>query len=131
MGTAIHAQDLDLEKDYLGCENCPEILVHSRPEVIQAIHESYFEAGADCVETDTFGGAAHVLREFDLESRARELAKKAAELARAAADRHATPDRPRFAIGSLGPGTKLITLGQIDRDAMHARAIANSPAARR
>lgn len=113
MGTATHNIDLDVEKDYLGCENCPEILLQSRPEVIQGIHESFFAAGSDAVETDSFGGARHVLAEFDLDGRTFELNKLAGEVARAAADGHATPDRPRFVLGSMGPGTKLITLGQI------------------
>ncbi len=128
MGTATHAANLDVQKDYLGKENCPEILVHSRPDLIQSIHESFLRVGADVVETDTFGGMPHVLAEFELQDRAFELNKAAAELARAACDRHSTPDRPRFVAGSMGPGTKLVTLGNIDWDAMFASYLAQARA---
>ncbi len=120
MGTATHARALDLEKDFWGKENCPEVLVLSRPDVIQEIHESFFAVGADVVETDTFGGMPHVLAEFELADRCLEINKRAAEVARAAADKFSTRERPRFVAGSMGPGTKLITLGNIDWDAMFA-----------
>jgi 5-methyltetrahydrofolate--homocysteine methyltransferase len=120
MGTSIHNHDLDVENDYWGCENCTDVLALSRPDVIQGIHESFLAAGADAVETDTFGGARHVLREFDLQDKVHELNKAAAEIARAACEKFATSDKPRFVIGSMGPGTKLLTLGQIDWAAMHA-----------
>ena len=120
MGTSIHSLDLDIERDYLGKENCSEVLVLTRPDAIQEIHESFLRVGADMVETDTFGGAAHVLREFELEDRAREINRVAAEIARAACDVHSTEDKPRFVIGSMGPGTKLITLGQITWDELVA-----------
>ncbi len=120
MGTATHAVDLDVQKDYWGRENCPEILVKSRPALIQSIHESFLAVGADVVETDTFGGMPHVLAEFELADQAFDLCKTAAQLARAACDNHSTSDKPRFVAGSLGPGTKLITLGNIDWDAMFA-----------
>ncbi|MEQ8771028.1 MAG: methionine synthase [Phycisphaerales bacterium] len=119
MGTATHDLDLDIEKDYWGCENCTDVLALSRPDAIQQIHEGYLEAGADCVETDTFGGMPHVLAEFDLADRAEELCRNAAEIARAACDKHATDDKPRFVIGSLGPGTKLGSLGQITWKELH------------
>ncbi len=120
MGTQIHGADLDIERDYLGAENCTDVVCLSRPDLIQSIHEGYLKAGADAVETNTFGGARHVLAEFDLDDRCFELNKRAAEIARAACDIHATADRPRFVIGSIGPGTKLITLGQISWDDMLA-----------
>ena len=112
MGTQIHAAELDLERDYLGLENCSEIVNVTRPDVIQAIHGRYFAAGCDAVETNTFGGSVQTLAEFDLQDRCLEINQKAAEVARAAADEHATADRPRFVFGSMGPGTKLATLGQ-------------------
>jgi 5-methyltetrahydrofolate--homocysteine methyltransferase len=118
MGTSIHQRDLSLEKDYLGRENCTDILVKTRPDVIQEIHESFLEVGADCVETDTFGSNELVLVEFDLTSETRSLNRMAAEVARAACARHSTPDKPRFAVGSMGPGTRLITLGNTDWEAM-------------
>lgn len=118
MGTSIHELDLDLEKDYLGLENCTEVLVLTRPDAIQSIHETYLAAGADAVETDTFGAMPHVLCEFDLQDRCREINVKACELARRACDKYATEDNPRFVIGSMGPGTKLITLSNIDWSTM-------------
>jgi len=118
MGTSLHKVELELERDYCGCENCVDILAKTRPDVVQAIHESFLAVGADCVETDSFGGARHVLGEFDLQDRCFELNQAAGEVARAACDRHSTVDKPRFAVGSMGPGTKLITLNQIDWDRM-------------
>jgi len=120
MGTSIHQHDLDLVKDYLDKENCTEILVQTRPEVIQQIHESFLKVGADAVETDTFGANKLVFAEFDLVEQTRELNKVAAEVARAACDNHSTKDKPRFVIGSIGPGTKLVTLGNTDWDTMFA-----------
>jgi 5-methyltetrahydrofolate--homocysteine methyltransferase len=118
MGTQIHQIPLTIEEDYCGCENCTDILVATRPDVIQRIHENYLEAGADCIETDSFGSNTLVLAEFDIAERAFELSKKAAEVGRAAADRHSTKDKPRFVLGSMGPGTKLITLGNTTWEAM-------------
>jgi len=112
MGTQIQAADLELD-DFKNLEGCNEILVETRPDVIEAIHARYFEAGADVVETDSFGGAPYVLEEFGLGDRAFELNELAAKVARQAADRYSTPDRPRFVSGSIGPGTKLVTLGHI------------------
>ncbi len=120
MGTALHAVELDVEKDFLGCENCPEVLLKTRPELIAGIHESFLAAGADAIETDSFGGAAHVLAEFGLEAQTVELNRLAAQVARTCADKFATPEKPRYVLGSMGPGTKLLTLGQITYDDMHA-----------
>ncbi len=106
MGTMIHQAPLSLETDYEGHENCPEILVATRPDVIGGIHRAYLEAGADIVETDTFGGTAVVLAEFQLQDRAYELNYKAAKLAREIADAMSTPEKPRFVAGSMGPTTK-------------------------
>jgi 5-methyltetrahydrofolate--homocysteine methyltransferase len=119
MGTETHALDLSLA-DYDGRENCPEVLVLTRPELVQSIHESFLAAGCDAIETDTFGGMPHVLVEFDLADRSREINRRAVEVARRACERYSTPERPRFVVGSMGPGTKLITLGQIDWDTLHA-----------
>src|SRR5581483_5207580 len=104
--------------DYLGLENCCEVLVATRPDAIRAIHEEYLAAGCDVIETNTFGGMKHVLSEFGLEERCRELNREAARAARAAATRYTTPDKPRFVLGAMGPGTKLISLGQITWDRM-------------
>jgi len=111
MGTSIYQCDCDLDRDYLGKENCTEILVRTRPEVIRGIHESFLEVGADAVETDTFGANKLVFEEFDLVDETYALNKEAAEIAREACDAHSTSDKPRFVIGSMGPGTKLLTLG--------------------
>ncbi len=119
MGTAIHACNLPLS-DYLDLENCSEVLNLTRPDVIQEIHESFLAVGCDAVETNTFGAMPHVLVEFGLQDRCQEINRAAVAIARAACDKYSTPEQPRFVIGSMGPGTKLITLGQIDWDAMHA-----------
>jgi 5-methyltetrahydrofolate--homocysteine methyltransferase len=111
MGTSIHEHDLDVHSDYCGCENCTDILVKTRPDVIQQIHETFLEAGCDVVETDTFGANKLVLAEFGLTEQTRALNKMAAEVARAACDRFTTAERPRFVAGSMGPGTRLVTLG--------------------
>ncbi|MGC9260109.1 MAG: methionine synthase [Phycisphaerae bacterium] len=118
LGTQIFAANLTLA-DFNNLENCPEVLVLSRPDVIQGIHESYYAAGSDTVETDTFGASKIVLAEFGLQDQCREINRKAAMLARNAANRFSTPDRPRFVAGSIGPGTKAITLGNTTFDIMH------------
>ncbi len=120
MGTSIHDHDLDLETDYCGCENCTDLLVATRPDVIQGIHESFLAVGADAVETDTFGANRLVLAEFDLAGRALELNRAAAEVARAACEKFSTSDKPRFVLGSMGPGTRLVTLGNTTWDEMLA-----------
>lgn len=121
MGTSIHQHDLDLERDYLGCENCTDILVKTRPDVIQGIHESFLRVGADVVETDTFGSNRLVLAEFDIAEQAFELNRLAVDVARAACEKVEAEDgRPRFVAGSMGPGTKLVTLGNTDWDTMLA-----------
>ncbi|MEM8496224.1 MAG: homocysteine S-methyltransferase family protein, partial [Planctomycetota bacterium] len=119
MGTSIHnLDDLDLERDYLGRENCTEVLLLTRPEVIQNIHESFLAAGADGVETDSFNAQLHTMEDQDLVDKVHELNRSAAEVARAACEKYSTSDKPRFVIGSMGPGTKLITLGNVDWDTM-------------
>ena len=106
MGTMIHAAPLSIETDYLGRENCPEILNVTRPDVIQDIHRQYLEAGADIVETNTFGGAPVALADNRLDDRAHELNLAAARLAREVADRFSTTAKPRFVAGSMGPTNK-------------------------
>ncbi|MEX1024548.1 MAG: methionine synthase [Planctomycetota bacterium] len=113
MGTQIHAADLKLETDYRGLENCSEIITLTRPDVLRDIHAGFFRVGCDAVETNTFGAMPHVLAEFGLERQTRELNRRAAELAREAAVEFSTDDKPRFVLGSMGPGTKLASLGQI------------------
>jgi len=120
MGTSIHNCDLDVEKDYLGKENCTEVLVLTRPDVIREIHESFLAVGADAVETDTFNGNVITMADQGLSDRVFEINEKAARVARAACERFSSNQRPRFVIGSMGPGTKLITLGQTDWDSLLA-----------
>lgn len=112
MGTQIQSANLTLD-DFAGKEGCNELLVETRPDVIEAIHDRYFAAGADVVETNSFGGQPYVLDEFGIGHRSFDLNRMAAEVARRAADRHSRPGRPRFVSGSMGPGTKLVTLGHI------------------
>lgn len=119
MGSRVQMLDLEVEKDYWGQENCTEILNLSRPELVREIHRGYFEAGADMVETNTFGGSIVTLAEFGLQDRAREINRVAATLAREAAETF-SDDRHRYVMGSIGPGTKLPTLGNIDYDTLEA-----------
>jgi 5-methyltetrahydrofolate--homocysteine methyltransferase len=110
MGTMLQAADLVLD-DFDGLDGCNEILNDTRPDVVRHIHRAYFEAGADAVETNTFGANLPNLAEYDIADRIRELALKGAQLARGVADEMTTADRPRYVLGSVGPGTKLPTLG--------------------
>lgn len=112
MGTMLQNVDLTME-DFAGLEGCNEILNVTRPDVVSGIHEAYLEAGADLIETNTFGVNLAALGEYDIADRITELAAAGTRLARTAADQVSTPERPRFVLGSLGPGTKLPTLGQI------------------
>jgi 5-methyltetrahydrofolate--homocysteine methyltransferase len=119
MGSRVQALTLDIENDYWGRENCTDVLCLSRPDLVREIHRGYFEAGADMVETNTFGASPVTLGEFDLSERAFEINKVAAELAREAADSFAD-DRHRYVVGSVGPGTKLPSLGNIAYDPLEA-----------
>jgi 5-methyltetrahydrofolate--homocysteine methyltransferase len=114
MGTNLQLMQLTAD-DFGGpdLEGCNELLVVTRPDAIDRVHRSFLEVGSDVVETDTFGAFATVLAEYGLEGRVRELNLAAARLARDAADDFSTPDRPRWVAGSIGPGTKFPTLGQI------------------
>ncbi len=111
MGTMIQQSHLTAE-DFGGAalEGCNENLVLTRPDVIARIHRAYYEAGADIVETDTFGATPLVLAEYGLEAKAREINVAAARLARTAAEEFSRPGRPRFVAGSMGPTTKSITV---------------------
>ena len=119
MGTNIQKRNPTLD-DYWGKENCSEVLVLSRPDIIRDIHADFFRVGCDIVETNTFGGSRIVLAEFDLADRTHEINVKAAQLARDVAQQFSTKDKPRFVAGSLGPTTKLPSLGHISFDAMVA-----------
>src|SRR5437879_2886277 len=119
MGTQIQERQPSLD-DFWGKEGCNELLVLSRPDIIKDIHATYYKAGADVVETNTFGGASIVLGEYDLQSKVHEINKRAAELAREVGGDFSTPDRTRFVAGSIGPTTKLPSLGHISFDDMVA-----------
>ena len=125
MGTMLQASDASLD-DFADYEGCNEILNVTRPDIVTGVHEAYLEAGADCVTTNSFGANLSNLGEYGIGDRIGELSLASAQLARAAADRWATPDRPRWVLGSMGPGTKLPTLGHITfrelRDAYQANA---------
>ncbi len=128
--TGTNLQLLGLGPDDFGgpdLEGCNEILVETRPDAITQLHRSFYEVGSDVVETDTFGSTSVVLAEYGLADRARELNRIAAELACAVRDEFATADRPRWVAGSIGPGTKFPTLGQIAyaefRDAYEEQAL--------
>lgn len=111
MGTML--QQADLTPDDFGGEaldGCNEMLVLTRPDVIQGIHEAYYEAGADIVETNTFGATSVVLAEYDIPEKAREINLAAAKLARAAADKYETADKPRYVAGAMGPTTKTLSV---------------------
>lgn len=111
MGTMIQQVDLT-PADFGGEEldGCNEMLVLTRPEVIQDIHEKYLEAGADLIETNTFGATSVVLAEYDIQDKAREINLAAAKLAIAAAEKYSTPDHPRYVVGALGPTTKTLSV---------------------
>ena len=117
IGTRIQALTLDTDADYWGQENCTEVLTLSRPDLVRDIHRGYFAAGADMVETNTFGGSPITLNEFNLGDRAHEINKRSAELAREAAEAF-SDGRDRWVVGSIGPGTKLPTLGNIAYDTL-------------
>lgn len=121
MGTNLQTQNLTAE-DFGGAhyEGCNEYLVHTKPEAVAKVHRDFLAAGADVIETDTFGGTSIVLAEYDLADQAYYLSKKAAELAKSVAAEFSTPEKPRFVAGSMGPTTKLPTLGHIDFDTMKA-----------
>ncbi|MFI7540603.1 methionine synthase [Actinoplanes sp. NPDC049599] len=126
MGTMLQAADLDVDADFQGLEGCNEILNVTRPDVVRGVHEAYLAAGADCVETNTFGANLGNLGDYDIQHRIRELSQAGAAVAREAADGFSTPEQPRYVLGSIGPGTKLPTLGHTHyttlRDAYHENA---------
>src|SRR6266498_4893936 len=117
MGTNIQFRNPSAD-DFWGKEGCNELLVLSRPDIIVDIHADFFKVGCDVVETNTFGSTRIVLAEYDLQDKVAELNIVAAQLARKVADQFSTKDKPRFVAGSIGPTTKLPSLGHITFDAM-------------
>ena len=128
MGTNLQLLGLSAE-DFGGpdLEGCNEILISTRPDLIAQVHRSFFEVGCDVVETGTFGSSSVVLAEYGLADRAREISRAGAEIATSVAAEFATAARPRWVAGSMGPGTKFPTLGQIPyadlRDAYEEQAL--------
>ncbi len=128
MGTNLQMLGLSPE-DFGGpeLEGCNEVLITTRPDLIAQVHRSFFEVGCDIVESGTFGSSSVVLAEYGLADQAREISRRGAEIAKAVAAEFTTPDRPRWVAGSMGPGTKFPTLGQIPyadlRDAYEEQAL--------
>ncbi|MFF4819591.1 methionine synthase [Kitasatospora sp. NPDC001309] len=110
MGTMLQAQDPTLE-DFQNLEGCNEVLNVTRPDIVRSVHEAYFAVGVDCVETNTFGANFSALGEYEIAERIFELSEAGARIAREVADAHAADGRTRWVLGSIGPGTKLPTLG--------------------
>jgi len=121
MGTNLHAQDLTVD-DYGGpqFEGCPEHLLISKPEAVERVHAGFLEVGCDVLETNSFGGASIVLAEYGIADLAYELNLKAAQLAKRVASDFSTNEKPRWVAGSMGPTTKLPTLGHISFNNMKA-----------
>ncbi len=114
MGSNLQSLDLTID-DWGGpeFENCSENLLYTRPDAIETVHTSFLDIGCDVIETNSFGGSEVVLAEFGIVEKTYDVNKKAAELAKRLANDYSTPDKPRFVAGSIGPGTKLPTLGHI------------------
>ncbi|WP_055601748.1 methionine synthase [Streptomyces aureus] len=113
MGTMLQAADPTMD-DFRNLEGCNEILNLTRPDIVASVHDAYFSVGVDCVETNTFGANLAALAEYGIEHQVYELSEAGARIARAAADAHTAADgRPRWVLGSMGPGTKLPTLGHV------------------
>ncbi len=116
MGTMLQDAAPSLE-DFQGLEGCNEILNVTRPDIIEGVHDAYFEVGVDCVETNTFGANWSNLSDYDIDDRIEELAKAGAEIARESAEKYEKKDgRMRWTLGSMGPGTKLPSLGHTTYD---------------
>jgi len=119
MGTQI--QSMDIPQDaWEGKEGCNEFLNATAPELIRQIHKRYAMAGADLIKTNTFGSMSWVLDEYEIGDRAYELSKKGCELVKSVCEEYSTPQKPRFCLGSIGPGTKLPSLKHIEYDEMYS-----------
>ncbi|MER5973139.1 methionine synthase [Streptomyces sp. NPDC002055] len=110
MGTMLQAQEPTME-DFEQLEGCNEILNVTRPDIVRSVHQEYFAVGVDCVETNTFGANFAALGEYDIADRIFELSEAGARIAREVADEFSVDGRHRWVLGSIGPGTKLPTLG--------------------
>ncbi|MEU3274277.1 methionine synthase [Saccharomonospora sp. NPDC006951] len=124
MGTALQEYDLTLD-DFAQLEGCNEILNETRPDVVSAVYRGFLEAGSDAIESNTFGTNLANLGEYGIADRIRDLAERGTALARQCADEFSTPDKPRFVLGSVGPGTKLPTLGHAPYAALRDAYVEN------
>lgn len=115
IGTQIQAAGLTTE-DFEGLDGCNEYLNLTRPDVVANLHRRYLEAGADVIQTNTFGAIRYVLEEYGIGHRLEEISAAAARIAREEADAYSTPNQPRFVLGGIGPGTRLVTLGNVAFD---------------
>src|SRR5258708_4704774 len=131
MGAMLQGSAATLD-DFAGHEGCNEILNVTRPDIVRLVHEGYLDAGVDCVSTNTFGANLGNLGEYGIADRIYELSYAGALIAREAADAARSGGRPRWVLGSIGPGTKLPTLGHVSfaelRDAYQANAAGLLPA---
>ena len=118
-GTALQSLNLT-DEDFGGLDGCNEYLCITRPDAVERMHRSYLDVGVDGILTNSFGGSSIVLAEYGIADRTREINREAAAIARRTADSYATPERPRFVVGSMGPGTKMPSLGQVPFDEVHA-----------
>ncbi|MCX5929425.1 MAG: homocysteine S-methyltransferase family protein, partial [Synechococcus sp. LacPavin_0920_WC12_MAG_50_7] len=120
-GTSLQQMELTAT-DFGGValEGCNEILVRTRPDVVKEVHRQFLEAGCDVIETNTFGSTSLVLAEYELQAEAFELNREAANLAREMADAYSSEEKPRYVAGSIGPTTKLPSLGHVSFDVMKA-----------
>jgi 5-methyltetrahydrofolate--homocysteine methyltransferase len=119
MGSAVQGLDLDLETDFKGAENCTEILNVTRADAVKTIHRGFLEAGSDIIQTNSFGGSPITLGEFELSDEAFSINYLAAEIARECVQEFTDKDgRQRYVLGSIGPGTKLPSLGHVDYDSL-------------
>ena len=112
MGTMLQSHHPTIE-DFQGHEGCNDVLNVSRPDIVRSVHDAYLAAGVDCIETNTFNSNQAALGEYGIADRIYELSEAGARLARERADHWSTPDHPRYVLGSMGPGTKLPTLGHL------------------
>src|SRR5437588_6437829 len=113
VGTQVQARNLDTERDFHGHENCTDILCESRPDLVREIHLAYLNAGCDAVQTNSFGGSPITLGEFGIADKAFDLNRRSAELAQESIAEFAHDGKTRFVFGSVGPGTRLPSLGHV------------------
>jgi 5-methyltetrahydrofolate--homocysteine methyltransferase len=125
MGTMLQAANPSLD-DFQNFEGCNEILNVTRPDIVESVHEAYFKVGVDAIETNTFGANFANLAEYGIEERIYELSLAGAQIARKVADKYSTELKPKWVLGSMGPGTRLPTLGHTTYDHLKKAYAANA-----